>query len=91
MIVHTGLEDGFESAKPTLQQIEARCRIIQEESHKEHSIRVLFVFVYHEQVIAMIEVGLTRTLVVETASAEMIDYALRHAGQLPSLVTHAPA
>ena len=48
MIIATGGEDGKETFRTALQQIEERRCVIQEETYKEHSERVFFVFIDHE-------------------------------------------
>jgi hypothetical protein len=69
MIVSAGLENRFEGAQTTLQQIQTRSRIVQKETNKEHSNGVFFVFLYHDEVVSMVEIGLARTIVMERSAA----------------------
>ena len=76
MVVSAGLENGLAGCPTALQQIEESRGIIQEETDQQHPSRVLFVFMDHEEVVTMVEVGLARALVGEGTAAEMIDDTL---------------
>lgn len=77
MIVSASLENRFAGRPTTLEQIEERSGVVQEKSYKEYSERVLFIFVDHEQVVAVVKIGLARTFVTEGTAAEVIDDGLR--------------
>ena len=80
MIIAAGGEDGEGALGTTLQQIEERSRIIQEETAEEHEQAMRMVLANHEKIIAMVEIGLAGIIIVERTATEMIDRALRYAG-----------
>ena len=84
------MEYGFETARPALQEIDERGCIIQEETNKQHSPRVLFVFIDHEEVVAVVEVVFAGIIIAERSASEVIDGALRNARQFPAGIAHSP-